>query len=79
MPLSGQAICDVVSKYGTMIDKPKLRPHDLRRSYAQFGLDNGIPITQISRLLGHSNVATTQRYLNQEIDLEATISDFVPI
>jgi site-specific recombinase XerD len=38
----------------------------------------GIPITQISKLLGHSSIATTQRYLNLSLDLETTVSDFVP-
>jgi site-specific recombinase XerC len=77
--ISGQAIFDIVFKYGKMIGKPNLQPHDLRRSYAQFGVDNGIPIQQISVLLGHSSVVTTQRYLNLDVDLSATISDFVPI
>jgi integrase len=57
---------------------PELAPHDLRRTYAQLGYEVGVPITQISKLPGHSSVATTQRYLNLGLDLEATISDFVP-
>ena len=57
---------------------PELAAHDLRRSYAQIGYDSGIPITQISILLGHSSVAVTQRYLNLDLDLECTASDFVP-
>jgi len=52
--------------------------HDLRRSYAQLGFDAGVPITQISILLGRSNVVVTQRYLNLELDLAVTASDFVP-
>ena len=77
--ITGQAIFDVVKKYGAMSDKPNLQPHDLRRTFAQTGFDAGIPITQISKLLGHANVATTQRYLNLELDLETTASDFVPM
>lgn len=77
--LSGQGVADVVKKYGAMIGKDGLMPHDLRRSYAEFGLSGGIPLTQISRLLGHANLSTTQRYLNMDVNLEVTISDFVPL
>jgi integrase len=61
-----------------MIGKPELQPHDLRRTYAQLGYEAGVPVTQVSRLLGHASVATTQKYLNLDLDLETTISDFVP-
>ena len=77
--LSPVTIFKIVRKHGAMIGLPELAAHDLRRSYAQIGFDSGIPITQISRLLGHSSVATTQRYLNLELDLEVTASDFVPL
>jgi integrase len=72
------AVFNVVRKRGQQIGKPSLAPHDLRRSFAQCGFEAGVPITQLSRLLGHANVATTQRYLNLELDLETTASDFVP-
>ena len=58
--------------------KAELQPHDLRRTYAQLGLKAGIPLEQISRLLGHASIKTTQRYLKIDLDLEMTISDFVP-
>jgi len=71
-------VFNIVRRHGEMMDKPELAPHDLRRTYAQLGYEAGVPITQISILLGHANVATTQRYLNLELDLETTASDFVP-
>jgi len=37
-----------------------------------------VSIDQISKLLGHASIETTQDYLNIELDLETTISDFVP-
>lgn len=76
--LTPAAIADIVAKRGAQIGKPDLRPHDLRRTYAQLGYEAGIPLTQISKLLGHANVATTQRYLNLELDLSVTASDFIP-
>lgn len=77
--MSAVAIFQLVNKYGKMIGKPDLAPHDLRRTYAQLGYEAGIPITQISVLLGHANVQTTQRYLNLDLDLETTASDFIPL
>ena len=77
--LSPVGLFNIVRKYGRLLDKPQLAPHDLRRTYAQIGYENGVPITQISKLLGHSSITTTQRYLNLDLDLETTISDFVPL
>ena len=77
--MSAVAIFQLVSRYGEKIGKPQLAPHDLRRTYAQLGYAAGVAITQISVLLGHANVATTQRYLNLALDLESTASDFIPL
>ena len=77
--ISGQAVLDLVRKYGALINVPGLEPHDLRRTFAQIGYDAGIPITQLSLLLGHSNTAVTERYLNIQLNLENTVSDFVPL
>ena len=76
--ISGQAILDIVDTYGEELGKEKLRPHDLRRTYARIGYDAGIDIGQISKLLGHASIATTQRYLGLQVDLKKTVSDFVP-
>jgi integrase/recombinase XerC len=76
--ISGASLYNLTGKYGAMIGKPELQPHDLRRTYARLGYDSGIEIAQISKLLGHSNIATTQRYLGIGLDLNKTISDFIP-
>ena len=49
------------------------------RTFAQLGYSAGVPLTQISTLLGHADVRTTQRYLNLALDLETTVSDFIPL
>lgn len=77
--MSAVAIFHLVRKHGAAIGLPNLAPHDLRRSFAQLGYEAGVPITQISVLLGHSSVATTQKYLNLNLDLETTVSDFIPL
>ena len=76
--ISSVGIFHIVRAAGDSIGQPELAPHDLRRTYAQLGYEAGVPITQISKLLGHSSVATTQRYLNLDLDLSQTVSDFIP-
>lgn len=77
--MSAVAIFQLVAKYGRSIGKRELAPHDLRRTFAQLAYNAGVPITQISVLLGHSSVKTTQDYLNLNLDLESTASDFIPL
>lgn len=77
--MSAVAVFHLVNRYGKQIGMDELAPHDLRRTFAQLGYEAGVPITQISTLLGHSSVATTQRYLNLSLDLESTASDFIPL
>jgi integrase len=76
--MSTVAIFNVVRKRGEMIGKPESALHGLRRTHAQIGFEEGVPITQLSVLLGHTSVETTKRYLNLDLDLEVTASDFVP-
>lgn len=76
--LTAVSLFRIVAKYGKRMGKPALAPHDLRRTYAQLGYEAGVPVTQISILLGHASIETTRRFLNLELDLQTTVSDFVP-
>lgn len=42
--------------------------HELRHTYATRLADAGVPIKEISKLLGHADVATTERYLHGGTD-----------
>lgn len=42
----------------------RVHPHGLRHSFASELASEGVPINVISRLLGHSNSATTARYID---------------
>jgi len=39
-----------------------LRMHDLRHTFASLGVLQGAPVAVVGKLLGHANVATTERY-----------------
>lgn len=41
----------------------ELRIHDLRHSFASFGLASGLPIAEIGKLLGHNQAQTTARHV----------------
>jgi integrase len=76
-PLSGQAVMDICRKYGRMIEVPALAPHDLRRTFAQTALDNGVTLDKIARLLGHASVNTTVRYLDLDTQKLPVVGAFL--
>ena len=41
---------------------PDVRIHDLRHTYASYGVNGGHNLSVVGRLLGHSKITTTQRY-----------------
>ena len=51
-----------------------VRVHDLRHTYASLLINNGISLSVIGKLLGHTNASTTERYahLNDETLRKAT-------
>ena len=50
-------------------------PHDLRRTFSKLARQGGAPIEQVQFALGHSSVATTERYLGEEQDLSTAPCD----
>lgn len=62
-PITPQAVRKAVRRAGDRAGVSDLRPHDLRRSLAGMLDARGVPLDQIQKVLRHSSVATTQRYL----------------
>lgn len=66
--ISAQAVYEIVTGYGVDIGV-RIAPHDLRRSFARLAHSGKAPLEQIQLSLGHSSVATTERYLGVRQDL----------
>lgn len=61
----------IVREYAKLAGFENLAPHDLRRTYAKLARKNGAELDQLQQVLGHSNVATTQRYVDADLDMAA--------
>ncbi len=67
--IGSQAISDMVARYGhgaglaPLAGTNRLTPHDARRTFARRLHDCGASLAAIQRLLGHSDVKTTIRYI----------------
>jgi len=55
---------------------PKLRLHDIRHMLASTLIQNKVPIADVSVMLGHSSIKTTeQRYANKSADQATRATD----
>ena len=51
-----------VRQLGRKLNLNKIHPHKFRRTMATRAIDKGMPIEQVQRLLGHSQIDTTMQY-----------------
>ena len=64
-PLSRMHVANIVRAIAKRAGlEQKVTPHWLRHCHATHAADEGCPLTLIQATLGHSNVATTSRYLH---------------
>lgn len=58
-------------------NEKSVSPHWFRHAHASHALDHGAPISLVQATLGHSNVATTGRYLHARPDESS--SEYLPV
>lgn len=51
-----------IRELGRMLNLEKVHPHKFRRTMATRAIDKGMPIEQVQKILGHSQIDTTMRY-----------------
>ena len=67
----------IIRKYGRKAGV-HAHPHKFRRTCATFALRRGMPIEQVSKMLGHESISTTQIYLDlSENDLKESHRKYV--
>jgi len=60
--LSEQTVYDVLQSLAKKAGMSHMAPHDLRRTFVSTLLNNGVPLSTVSAMAGHSSVDTTSRY-----------------
>lgn len=73
--MTAQAIYFVIAQY----TPAGIAPHDLRRSFAKLTRQAGGDILQLSRILGHNSVQTTERYIGEQLDLRNAPNDLIDL
>ena len=51
-----------IRRLGRSINVEKIHPHKFRRTMATRAIDKGMPIEQVQKILGHSQIDTTMQY-----------------
>lgn len=51
-----------IRELGRKLGLQKIHPHKFRRTMATRAIDKGMPIEQVQKILGHSQIDTTMQY-----------------
>lgn len=51
-----------IRELGRKLDIEKIHPHKFRRTMATRAIDKGMPIEQVQKIMGHSQIDTTMKY-----------------
>ena len=51
-----------IRELGRRLNMDKIHPHKFRRTMATRAIDKGMPIEQVQKILGHSQIDTTMQY-----------------
>lgn len=69
---TNNAISKQLYKYSIKYGLKNINPHSIRRGFGKNLYDKGANVVLISRALGHSNIATTNLYLDLDAEEVAT-------
>jgi integrase len=73
--ITDKAVRLIVQQAADAAGTPTIAPHDLRRSFARGAYEAGASFELIRQSLGHSNIATTERYVNSALELDHAATD----
>lgn len=59
------------------LERPSLRIHDLRHTFASLGVAGSLGLPVVGKLLGHSQAGTTQRYAHLDADPLHKAANFI--
>ena len=63
---------------GKRLDMGKIHPHKFRRTMATRAIDKGMPIEQVQKILGHSQIDTTMQYaIVNQANVKASHQKFI--
>jgi integrase/recombinase XerD len=79
-PMNRQDMWNILRKRGTMagISRSRLHPHVLRHSFATHLQRRGMDLRTLQELLGHSSIATTEKYAHIDTELRNVYDNFHP-
>lgn len=67
-PLKKESVEKVIRQLSDAFGSKRITPHILRHTTATTAIQNGMPIEDVSKLLGHENVSTTMIYAKTSVD-----------
>lgn len=70
-----ETIRRIMHESATRAGVPDIRVHDLRHSHASFLLSSGVPVTAVSKRLGHANVTQTYDTYSHMMPSDQTMVD----
>lgn len=73
-PLSDQSVRNIVAKYARLVDDGlHITPHMFRHSFATYLIEEGVDVSCVQQILGHSSIKTTQIYIHIAAKKQAEI------
>lgn len=79
-PLNPNSLLLIMKRLGRLAGIDHCSPHAFRRSFALWSYRQGMGITDLQLMLGHSDLTVLKRYLDvQTTDLEAAHRRFGPV